>query len=49
MGRCPGLNSRGGCLGSLDASTDYCSLIPSRGLTYRRATLGDLHGKPKET
>jgi hypothetical protein len=33
MGRCPGLNYRGGCPGSLDASTGYCSLIAIRALT----------------
>ena len=33
MGRCPGLNYRGGCPGSLNASTGYCSLIAIRTLT----------------
>jgi hypothetical protein len=33
MGRCLGLNCRGGCIGSLDASTGYCRLIAIRGLT----------------
>src|SRR5215469_4947356 len=38
MGRCPGLNSCRGRLGSLDASPGHCSLIPGLGLTYCRAT-----------
>src|SRR6201984_876462 len=42
MGRCPGLNSRGGCLSSVDASTRYCSLIPSRGLTLLSCHLQDV-------
>jgi hypothetical protein len=33
MGRCLGLDCRGGCIGSLDASTGYCRLIAICGLT----------------